>query len=265
MITSRRNPLLKDLRALLQPASRRSARCVVEGWRSLETAEASGAEIQSLVYTPAAGADPRGEETRRRLAARGTKTVLVSPYVFESLTQVESPQGVLGIVRRPPDAPRAVLQRADALLAVLDGIQDPGNIGAIVRTAAAAAATAGVIVGAAADPYGPKAVRASAGAIFHLPLIFFASADEAAAAVRAGGAAVLVADPRGERLHTDVSYARPLAIVFGSEGAGPSRAWKERATTVRLPMAESVESLGVAAAAAILLYAARTAERRTSG
>lgn len=250
---------------MLQPVSRRSARCVVEGWRSLETAEASGAEIQSLVYTPAAVADPRGEETRRRLAARGTKTVLVSPYVFESLTQVESPQGVLGIVRRPPSAPRAVLQRADALLAVLDGIQDPGNVGAIVRTAAAAAATAGVIVGAAADPYGPKAVRASAGAVFHLPLLFFASADEAAAAVRAGGAAVLVADPRGERLHTDVSYARPLAIVFGSEGAGPSRAWRERATTVRLPMAESVESLGVAAAAAILLYAAGPTERRTSG
>src|SRR5262249_23756281 len=123
----------------------------------------------------------------------------------------------------------------------------------------------GVIVGAAADPYGPKAIRASAGAVFHLPLIFFASAAAAAEALRAGGAAVLVADPRGDRLHTDVSYARPLAIVFGSEGAGPARAWKERTTAVRLPMAESVESLGVAAAAAILLYAARTAERRTFG
>lgn len=265
VITSRRNPLLKDLRALLRSTPRRSARCVVEGWRSLETAEAGGVEIQFVVYTPAAGADPRGEETRRRLVARGTKMVLVSPYVFESLTQVESPQGVLGIVRRPPDAPRAVLERADALLAVLDGIQDPGNVGAIVRTAAAAAATAGVIVGAAADPYGPKAVRASAGAVFHLPLLFFASADEAAAALHARGATVLVADPRGEQLHTDVSYVRPLAIVFGSEGAGPSPAWKERATTVRLPMAGSVESLGVAAAAAILLYAAAAGERRTSG
>jgi RNA methyltransferase, TrmH family len=265
VITSRRNPLLKDIRALLQSPPRRSARCVVEGWRSLETAEAGGVDIQSLVYTPAAGADPGGEETRRRLVARGTKMVLVSPYVFESLTQVESPQGVLGIVRRPPNAPRTVLERADALLAVLDGIQDPGNVGAIVRTAAAAAATAGVVVGAAADPYGPKAVRASAGAVFHLPLLFFASADEAAAAVHAGGATVLVADPRGEQLHTEASYARPLAIVFGGEGAGPSPAWKERATTVRLPMAGSVESLGVAAAAAILLYAAGAGARRTSG
>lgn len=265
VITSRRNPLLRDLRALLQSPPRYSSRCFVEGWRALETAEAGGAEIQSVVYTPAAGNDPRGEETRRRLAARGAKTVLVSPYVFESLTQVESPQGVLGVVRRPPDAPRAVLKRADALLAVLDGIQDPGNVGAIVRTAAAAAVTAGIIVGAAADPYGPKAIRASAGAVFHLPLLYFASATEAATALQAGGVAVLVADPRAERLHTDVSYARPVAIVFGSEGAGPSQEWGQRATAVRLPMAASVESLGVAAAAAILLYAAAASGHRVSG
>jgi RNA methyltransferase, TrmH family len=264
VVTSRRNPLLKDLRALLQSTPRRTGRCVVEGWRSLETAEASGAEIQSVVYTPAAGADPRGEKTRHRLEARGTKTVLVSPYVFESLTQVESPPGVLGIVRRPPDAPRALLQRADALLAVLDGIQDPGNVGAIVRTAAAAAVTAGVIVGPAADPYGPKAVRASAGAVFHLPLLFFPSATAAAEALDGAGVTVMVADPVGEQLHTEVSYARPLAIVFGREGSGPSPAWKEHATTVRLPMAGSVESLGVAAAAAILLYAAGVGERRIS-
>ena len=265
VITSRRNPLLRDLRAMLQSPPRRSSRCVVEGWRSLQTAEASGAEIQSVVYTPEAGNDPRGEETRRRLEARGTKTVLVSPYVFESLTQVESPQGVLGVVRRPADGPRAELRRADALLAVLDGIQDPGNVGAILRTAAAATATAGIIVGAAADPYGPKAIRASAGAVFHLPLLFFASATEAAAALQAGGVTVLVADPRAERLHTEVSYARPVAIVFGSEGAGPSQAWGQRATAVSLPMARSVESLGVAAAAAILLYAAAATARRVSG
>ncbi len=265
VITSRRNPLLKELRALRQSAPRRAAHCVVEGWRSLETAEAGGAEIESIVYTPAAGADPRGEETRRRLGARGTKTVLVSPYVFESLTQVETPQGVLGIVRRPPQMPRAELQRADSLLAVLDGLQDPGNVGAIVRTAVATAATAGVIVGGAADPYGPKAIRASAGTVFHLPMLFLPSADAAAAALHAAGVNVLVADPRGKQRHTEVSYARPLAIVFGREGGGASTAWEERATTVRLPMSGSVESLGVAAAAAVLLYAAGAVERRTSG
>ena len=246
---------MRELRQVLGSPARRASRCVVEGWRSLQTAEAGGAEIQTVVYTPAAATDPRGEATRRRLASRGAKSILVSSYVFESLTQVESPQGVLGIVRRPAPAPDTVLRRPDGLFVVLDGVQDPGNVGAILRTAAAVAVTAGVIVGAAADPYGPKAIRGSAGAVFHLPLLFFASASAAATALHRDRITVLVADPRGARLHTEAAYRRPLAIVLGSEGAGPSAAWQADAT-VRLPMAGSVESLGVAAAAAVLLYAA---------
>lgn len=265
VITSRRNPLLRDLRVLLQSPARHVSRCVVEGWRSLQTAEASGVEILSLIYTPAAQSDPRGEDTRRRLAARGTKTVLVSPYVFASLTQVESPQGVLGIVRRPREAPHSILQRADALLAVLDGIQDPGNAGSILRTAAAAGATAGIVVRGGADPYGPKAIRASAGVVFHLPLMFFDSASEAATALYRHRITVLVADPRGERLHTEIAYARPVAMVFGSEGAGASPVWKEHGMTVRMAMAASVESLGVTAAAAVLLYAAGAAGSQPPG
>lgn len=256
VITSRRNPLIQDLRALLQSPARRAARCAVEGWRFLDTAAVGGAEIQLVVYTPAAGADPRGEEIRRRLQAAGVRLVVVSPYVFASLTQVEAPQGVLGVVRRPPDASPAILRDAKALLAVLDGIQDPGNVGAILRTAAAAGATGAAIVGAAADPFGSKAIRASAGAVFHLPLLFFPTASAARGAFDQHGVRVLVADPWGARLDTEVSYDRPLALVFGSEGAGAAPAWKERGTTVRLPVAGAVESLGVAAAAAILLYRA---------
>jgi RNA methyltransferase, TrmH family len=227
----------------------------------LDTAAASGADIHLIVYTPAAAAHPRGEEARRRLHAAGGRLVVVSPYVFESLTQVETPQGVLGVVRRPQEASPAVLDDAQALLAVLDGVQDPGNVGAIVRTAVAAGATGGVIVGGAADPFGPKAIRASAGAVFHLPLLFFPSALEAAAALETHALRVLIADPRGARLESEVSYARPLALVFGGEGAGAAPAWRASGTSVRLPMAAATESLGVAAAAAVLLYRAGQAAR----
>ncbi len=254
VITSRKNPLIQNLRALLQSSARRTARCIVEGWRFLDTAAACGAEITLVVYTPAAAAHPRGEEMRRRLQALGVRLVMVSPYVFEPLTQVDAPQGVLGVVRRPPDASPAILRDPHALLVVLDGIQDPGNVGAILRTAAAAGATGAVVVGAAADPYGPKAIRASAGAVFRLPLLVFRAADEAGAALRHAGVHVLIADPRGARLDSEISYERPLALVFGSEGAGPAPAWEQYGTGVRVPMAGAVESLGVAAAAAVLLY-----------
>lgn len=259
VITSRRNPLIQDIRALLQASSRRTARCAVEGWRFLDTAAAGGAAIDLVVYTPAAASHPRSEEVRRRVQASGARLVVVSPYVFESLTQVDAPQGVLGIVRRPPDASPDILHDAKALLAVLDAVQDPGNVGAILRTAAAAGATGGVLVGAAADPFGSKAIRASAGAVFHLPFLFFPTAVAAAAAFDHHAVRVLVADPQGARLDTEVSYARPLALVFGSEGAGAAAAWKHGRTTVRLPMAGATESLGVAAAAAVLLYRAQAA------
>ena len=256
IITSRKNPLIQDLRGLLQSSARRTARCVVEGWRFLETAAASGADIRLVVYTPAAAAHPRGEEMRRRLQAARARLIMVSPYVFDSLTQVDAPQGVLGIVRRPPDAPAALLEDAKALFAVLDGVQDPGNVGAILRTAVAAGATGGVVAGTAADPFGSKAIRASAGAVFQLPLLFFASASQAAAALRRHDVRVLVADPRADRLESEVSYARPLALVFGSEGAGAAQAWTPPGIRIRLPMAGAMESLGVAAAAAVLLYRA---------
>ena len=257
VITSRRNPLIQDLRALLHSSKRRAARCVVEGWRVLEAAVANGAQLHFVVYTPPAAAHPRAGELRQRLQSMGVRLLLVSPYVFKSLTQVEAPQGVLGVARRPPEASAAILRDRRALLIVLDGIQDPGNVGAVLRTAAAAGATAGVIVGSAADPYGAKAIRASAGAVFRLPLLFFKTATEGAAALLGHRVRVLIADPRGERLDSEISYSRrPLALVFGSEGAGAAPAWAQQGITVRLPMAEAVESLGVAAAAAVLLYRA---------
>lgn len=256
IITSRRNPVIEDLRSLLRSSTRRTARCVVEGWHFLETAAARGAECLLVVHTPAAAAHPRAGELRQRLHAGGARLVVVSPYVFEALTQVETPQGVLGVLRRPPAAAPAVLRDPRLLLVVLDGVQDPGNVGAVLRTAAAAGVTAGAIVGAAADPYGPKAIRASAGAVFGLPLLFFQTATEAAAALREHGVRVLIADPRGERLDSEIAYTRPLALVFGSERAGPAPAWRRDGTSIRLPMAGAVESLGVAAAAAVLLYRA---------
>jgi TrmH family RNA methyltransferase len=257
VITSRGNPLIRDLRALFHSSRRRPARCVVEGWRFLEAAVASGAHLHLVVYTPAAAAHPRAGELRERLHSMGVRLVLVSPYVFKSLTQVESPQGVLGVARRPPEASVAILRDRRALLVVLDGIQDPGNVGAVLRTAAAADATGGVIVGAAADPFGAKAIRASAGAVFRLPLLFFKTAAEATAAFAEHRVRLLIADPRGERLDSEISYGRrPLALVFGSEGAGAAPEWAQHGITVRLPMAGAVESLGVAAAAAVLLYRA---------
>ncbi|HKV43705.1 MAG TPA: RNA methyltransferase [bacterium] len=227
---------------------------MVEGRRALEGAAANGAEIQLVVHTPDAAADPQRAAVLQRLRAAGIRTITVSAYVFAPLSEVESPQGVLGIARRPREATASLLEDPQALLVVLDGLQDPGNVGTMLRTGAAVGAAGALIVGATADPFGPKAIRASAGAVFGVPMLSVASAEDCGEALVAHRVRILIADPRGDRLHTDVSFARPLALVFGGEGKGAGTAWRRYGTTVRLPMAGAMESLNVAAAAAVLLY-----------
>ena len=261
VITSRSNSLVRDLRALLRVPGRRAARLAIEGWRLLGAAEEAGVPVEVVLYTPEAAAATRWGPLRERVRSSGAREALVSPAVFAALSQVETPQGVLGVVRRPAPASPVLLTNPHTLLVVLDGLQDPGNVGAILRTAAAAGATAAATVGSAADPSSPKALRASAGAVFRLPLLHFATAPEAAAAIVQAGLRVLVADPRGRTLDMDASFARPVALVFGSEGGGADPAWRGTgAETVRIPLRGGVESLNVAAAAAVLLYRAAAAE-----
>jgi len=256
VITSRSNPLIRELRAALRSAHRPPL-CAVEGWRLLEAAADAGVRLETVLLIPEAARDPRWARLGERLRSAGAREVIVAPRVLSALTQAESPQGVLGVAARPPAAAPDGLRDPQALAVALDGVQDPGNVGTILRTAAAAGATVGLTIGAAADPFGPKALRASAGAAFRLPLLHFRSADDAAAALRDAGVRVLVADPRGERLPAQVSFARPVALVLGSEGAGASPIWmRAGAARVRLPIAGPVESLNVAASAAVLLYLA---------
>ncbi|SRR5579871_958840 len=257
VITSRSNPLIRELRAQLRAPSRQAERILVEGWRAVETAAAAGASLDLLVYTPEAAGDPRLAALRAVARPRGAREVVAAPDVYAALAQVETPQGVIGVARRPSPAPPALLAEPDALIVVLDAVQDPGNVGTMVRTAAAAGATAVLTIDGAADPFGPKALRASAGTAFLVPLRHYGEADAAATELRERSVRLMIAGPVGGQLAADASFARPLAVIFGNEGAGPQAAWSRAgAETVRLPLAHGVESLNVAAAAAILLYRA---------
>lgn len=257
VVTSRRNPLVRELRSVVKAPPRRTGRCVVEGWRLLGAALEAGAHLDIVLVTPSAAGSSRWPPIRDQVESRGVRWILVSAEVLEALTQVETPQGVLGIASCPRPASPDVFRDPSALVVVLDAVQDPGNVGAIVRTALAAGANAGVIVGATADPVSPKALRASAGAAFRLPLLHVPSAEEASAMLATSGLRVVVADPRGEVSWDQVDLSRPCALVVGSEGGGASPAWSRAgAVSVRIPMVGPVESLNVAAAAAVLLYKA---------
>ncbi len=180
------------------------------------------------------------------------------PALFDRLAQTETTQGVLAVVKKPDEAAagdRILAEGAARNLLVLDRLQDPGNLGTIIRTADAAGCGGLIAVKGTADIFAPKVVRAAAGSLFRLPVVHAADAETAIRLVRAAGARLVVTD-----LRADVSYDRAglrdrAAIVIGNEGGGVSDAFLRAADLrIRIPMEGPIDSLNAAVAAAILLY-----------
>ncbi len=248
MITSPRNPYVRALRALQDRRRRwQAGRAVVTGVRLVGTALHLG-RVEEVLVAPGQGAEVQALVDRAR--SSGVPVRQVSTRVLEAVSDVKTPQPVAAVVRLPAVVPLGRLSWR--WLAVADGLQDPGNLGALVRTAHAAGFDAVVVMAHTADPFHPRAVRGSAGSCLAVP-IASATPEEVCASAR-----VWVADPRGEVDYRQAAYDPPVALVFGSEAAGVRHRWPG-AGTVRVPLAPGVESLNVTAAAAVLLYEARRA------
>jgi TrmH family RNA methyltransferase len=174
---------------------------------------------------------------------------------FAALASTETTQGVIALVK-PPAWTLDQLLRGKALLAVLDGIQDPGNAGAILRAAEAFGATGAAFLKGSVSPYNPKCMRASAGSVFRLPIA--AALDESLllAAIEKKRGTLYAAMPRAAVQVSDANFKTSCAIVIGSEGRGVSHFLSSRAKPLRIPTA-GVESLNAAVAAGILFYEAR--------
>ncbi len=183
------------------------------------------------------------------------------------LAETVTPQGVVAVCLRRTSDLSAVLAQGPRLLAVLSAVRDPGNAGAVVRCADAAGADAVVLTAGSVDPYNGKAVRASAGSLFHLPLVIGAELPGVLERLRAGGLTVLAADASGaldldEAADTGL-LAGPTAWVFGNEAWGMSAAERALAdAVVRVPLRGRAESLNLATAAAVCLYASAREQRR---
>jgi TrmH family RNA methyltransferase len=238
VITSVDNPRVKDVVRLRRSRERRrSGLFVAEGPREVERARAAGLRIVETFHAPALldwpdpDAEPVSERVLRKMAYRA------------------EPEGVLAVV----EAPRRELPRDGTLYLVAVGIEKPGNLGAMARSADAAGADALVVAEAEADPWNPNAIRASTGAVFTMPVVE-ATLDD----VCALGVALVAAVPDAATPHTRADLARPAAIAVGAEDAGLPAAWRE-AADVEVSIAtrgRTVDSLNAATAAAILLFEA---------
>ena len=231
------------------------ATVVLEGPRTLSEALAAGIEPSVVVVAESAGHAPALRDALDRLDAR-VEVLTLTDRAFDSVAPAVSPQPVLALVARPEvELPRSL--GCDDLVLVLVGVSDPGNVGTIVRSAEACAARC-VIVSGGADPWAPKAVRASAGSMLRVPVVSGVDAAEALSALRVAGARVVAADAHDGAPHDAGVLAAsngPVALVLGSESHGLDPALRELVDRrVRIPMAGDAESLNVAMAATLLAF-----------
>jgi len=244
----------------------------VEGARLVEEALRSGCAIRAVLLSES------GERHHERLAPLIDRPEMAFPVLrttdrlFEGLADTEHPQGVAALVHPREtsfdDFVRAPASACAPLLVVLAGVQDPGNVGTILRTAAAfgatGAATAASGISGTANPFSPKALRASAGAALHLPILAGMSLPILLAQLKVAGVRTLASSVH-EPLHGEqpllapweVDWCQPVALLVGNEGAGlPEEVERSADARIRIPMASGVESLNAAAAAAVVFYEA---------
>lgn len=231
---------------------------VIEGVRFLEEALDAAWPIDAALFSPRLELTLRGQRLLDRLDLLGLPLMQVTDVLMRELADTETPQGVLAIARRREEPRLMVPEPPRANLALLvDGLQDPGNLGTIIRTADAVGAGSLVLLKGTVDLYNPKVLRATMGSLFHLPMIQAADRNEVISTFKAAGYALAVGDPAGDKEPSGVDFTEPTLLVIGSEakGAGPDLL-KQARWRVRIPMPGRAESLNAAVAAGILMYEA---------
>jgi TrmH family RNA methyltransferase len=229
---------------------------LLDGSHLLFEARTSGLTVESAAFEHDALVDPSLRSLAEQLTAEGAEVFMVSRKVLQSMSPVKTPSGVVGIARRAVLPLQSVLGGSHPLVVVAHDVQDPGNVGGIVRTAEAAGATAFVATAGTADPFGWKALRGSMGSAFRVP-IARAELDSTLQLLRSGGIAITALVPRGGHPLFSTDLRQPTALLLGGEGLGMPKEVLARADQqISIPMRAPVESLNVGVAAALVLYEA---------
>lgn len=252
LITSPHNPRVQRVQALLEQRKERYAEraFVVEGVRLMEEALASGQQPELTLYSERLS--ERGMKMMRDLEARGAEVLEVPDKLMDRLAATETSQGLAAVFPMPePELPEGL----DFAL-IVDTLRDPGNLGTLLRSAAAAGAQAALISPGAADPYAPKVLRAGMGAHFRLPIIQARwEAIRAGVKLRQPALTVWLAEPEAGTPCWQANLREPLALIISSEADGASPEAKALADQrITIPMPGKSESLNAATAASILLF-----------
>ena len=259
VLTSTRNPRIKAAVALRDRRARDEAGItLIDGPRELARALAGGAEVVD-VFVHESPLDDEAAAAVRLARDRGAAVTVVTGGVLDRLAYGDRSDGVVAAVRIPDLSLEPVLAGLppDPLIVVLEGVEKPGNLGAVLRSADGAGADAVIVADPRTDPYNPNAIRASLGTVFAVPVAAASSAEVRGSLVTAG-VRLVAARVGADQPYTTVDLRGAIALVLGSEAGGLSEAWTgDDITGVSLPMHGVGDSLNVSITAAVLLYEAR--------
>lgn len=262
-ISSRQNPIVRAYRELAREPDPIGRRLLLDGAHLVREAQAAALPFESVVIAQSR----LDRETEERALAQtlqraGVDVVSAGDQVFAALSPVRTPTGIVAIAQRHETTVEAILTQAWLFVVVVVDVQDPGNLGALMRISEAGGVSGMIVAGDSANPFSWKAVRGSMGSALRLPITRNPSTDAVMQAIQKSRAKVIAAVPREGHDPDAVDWSGRIALLLGGEGQGLSAgiigATDERVT---VPMEPPVESLNVAASAAIMIYAARRGRR----
>lgn len=259
LVQSPENEAVKQARKLLKRKGRQQQGAwLVEGVRFAEEALGAGVSILMGFCGETLFKDERGRAIFGRLRESGAPLYPVAQHVLATLSETQTPQGIVLLVQERPNDWQAIDSITDPLLLVIDGVQDPGNLGTSIRAAAAAGAAAVITTPGTVDVGNPKALRSTMGAVFRVPLLTGVAPDELIRQVRRLGIRLYLLDAHEGALYTGVDLRQACALIVGGEAWGPrAEQLASVSEKLRIPLSGGVESLNAAVAAAVCLFEAK--------
>lgn len=256
-LTSKDNPLLKQFRLVASGAKRAPRQIVIaEGVRILEEVEKTARDIVAVVVSENFGSDPREKDLLQQWRARKIHVCKTSGRLFKSISSVQSPQGAIALVHIPEYDLVSLFPRPNPLILYACGIQDPGNLGTLIRAAAASGTSLVCTSKGTVSARNPKTIRSSAGAFFRIPVVEHSETPEFRHFCGLHSVRLYRTHARKGVIYTKADLTGSCAILLGNEGAGVDEKEFSDFPAIRIPMAEGIESLNVAIAGAILLFEA---------
>lgn len=266
IITSRQNSIVKYIRSLRDKKTReQEGRFVIEGLNFVTEAISSGIIPEKLIISERAGNNPKAIDIIKQVSNLDS-IVRVNDSVMEYMSETETPQGVMALLQIPEVSLSFLPVRTKSIFIVVDGVQDPGNVGTLIRTADAFGVTGVILTKGCADLYNAKTLRSTMGSVFHLPVLRDVAITELIDFLRSSSIYTAVTCLVEDALPIEESnLSFPLALVFGSEARGVSIELMQAGDlSIKVPMAGAAESLNVAVAAGIVVYEASKRLRSSS-